>query len=375
MHHLKPRILIIENSTAVTGALKSILRSSQALQEDYLFIFVLPKSSSATAFVREAGFEAHGLQMKELRKDAFSFVTYLPVLFYNAYLLTKFLKQLKIDLIHVNDFYNLLPACYKFFGGKTPYVCHVRFLPSRFPKPLVAFWCGLHDRFASAVIAVSEAVLKELPIRNNVTVIGNEFPAENISFTPSDSHYILYPANYIRGKGQEHALESFAIVHKKHPEWKLKFVGGDMGLQKNKEFKTELIKQANRLQLGKQVEWGDFSAKISEEYLSASIILNFSESESFSMTCLEGMFYGRPVIATRSGGPAEIIDQNQSGILVDLEDVAGMAAAIDYLISHPDKRNAMAQKAYKSVREKFSYDNTVRKLGKIYRSALKFPSN
>jgi glycosyltransferase involved in cell wall biosynthesis len=87
------------------------------------------------------------------------------------------------------------------------------------------------------------------------------------------------------------------------------------------------------------------------------------------------MFYGRPVIATRSGGPAEIIDQNQSGILVDLEDVTGMANAIDYLISHPDKRNAMAQKAFKSVREKFSYDNTIGKLEKIYRSVLKYPSN
>lgn len=372
---MKSRILIIENSTAVTGALQSILRSSQGLRDEYEFFFLLPKNTAAIGFVRQAGFEVHELQMKELRKDLLSFATYLPVLFYNSFLFAKLLKKLKIDLVNVNDFYNLLPACYKFFGGKTPYVCYVRFLPSRFPKPLVAFWCGLHDRFASAVIAVSEAVLRELPIKNNVTVIGNEVPAENILFTPSDSNYILYPANYIRGKGQELALESFAIIHEKHPRWKLKFVGGDMGLQKNKEFKADLIKQASRLHLENQIEWNDFAAKISDEYLSASIILNFSASESFSMTCLEGMFYGRPVIATRSGGPAEIIDQNQSGILVDLEDVSGMAAAIDYLISHPDKRNAMAQKAYKRVREKFSYENTIGKLEKIYRSALKYPSN
>lgn len=372
---MKSRILIIENSTAITGALQSILRSSQGLQGDYDFIFLLPSNSSATNFVRQSGFEVHELPMKELKKNVLSFMIYFPLLFYNTYLLSQFLKKLKIDLINVNDFYNLLPACYKFFGGKTPYVCHVRFLPSRFPKPLVAFWCGLHDRFASAVVAVSNAVLRELPIKNNVTVIGNELPADDVSFAPPASKYILYPANYIRGKGQQHALESFAIIHKKHPDWKLKFVGGDMALQKNKEFKAELIKQANRLQLEKQVEWNDFSSKISEEYLSAAIVLNFSESESFSMTCLEAMFYGRPVIATRSGGPAEIIDQNQTGILVDLEDVTGMADAIDYLISNPEKRDAMAQKAFKSVREKFSFENTIGKLRKIYRNALKYPFN
>lgn len=372
---MKSRILIIENSTAVTGALQSILRSSQGLVDEYDFFFLLPKNSAATSLVRQAGFEVHELQMKELRKNILSFLNYLPILFYNTYLLARLLKKLKIDVINVNDFYNLLPSCYKFFGGKTPYISYVRFLPSRFPKPLVSFWCGLHDRFASSVIAVSEAVLKELPIRNNVVVIGNELPAENVSFTPSASKYILYPANYIRGKGQEYALESFAIIHKKHPEWKLKFVGGDMGLQKNKEFKRDLIKQANRLQLEKQVEWHDFSGKISDEYLSASFVLNFSASESFSMTCLEGMYYGRPVIATKSGGPAEIIDQNQSGILVELEDVTGMANAIDYLISHPQKRDVMAQRAFKSVREKFSYENTIGKLRKIYRNALKYPSN
>lgn len=370
---MKSRILVIENSTAVTGALKSIVRSSQGLRDEFDFIFLLPKNSSALQFVRDSGFAVHQLQMRELRKDVLSFLIYFPTLLYNSYCLSQLIKNLKIDAINVNDFYNLLPACYKFFGGKIPYVCYVRFLPSRFPKPLVNFWCQLHERFASYVIAVSNAVLQELPIRNNVVVIGNELPAEDIPYMASASSTILYPANYIQGKGQTYALESFAIIFKKHPQWKLKFIGGDMGLQKNKNYKADLVKLAKRLQVDGQVEWHDFVSKISEEYLSASIILNFSDSESFSMTCLEGMFYGRPVVASRSGGPSEIIEQNQSGILVDLHDVSAMANAIDYLICHPEKRDAMAQRAYKSVREKFSFDNTIGKLRRLYQKTLKYP--
>ncbi len=366
----KPRILIIENSTAVTGALKSILRSSQGLKADYTFIFLLPKNSTAVRHVRDSGFEVYELSMKELRKNIYSFLTYVPILLYNTFQLSRLIRTLKIDLVNVNDFYNLLPVCYKFFGGKVPYVCYVRFLPSKFPKPLVLFWCALHQRYAYSTIAVSNAVAKELPYTKNVVVIGNELPEENNSFISSSSFTMLYPANYIQGKGQEFALQSFAIIHQKHLQWKLKFVGGDMGLQKNKDFKENLMELAHNLNIEDRVACHNFSEKISEEYTHANIVLNFSESESFSMTCLEAMFYGRPVIATRSGGPSEIIDQNVTGILVDVKDVTAMADAMDYLISHPDERETMAKRAYESVRQKFSYDNTIGKLGEVYKRVL-----
>jgi glycosyltransferase involved in cell wall biosynthesis len=369
---MKPRILIIENSTAVTGALKSIIRSSQGLKEDYTFIFVLPKNSSAIKLVQESGFEAHELSMKELRKNIFSFVTYFPTLLYNSARLSRLINTLKIDLITVNDFYNLLPVGYKFFQGKIPYVCYVRFLPSKFPKALVKFWCALHQRYAFSTIAVSDAVRRELPYKKNVVVIGNELPGEETPFISSaSSRLILYPANYIQGKGQEFALQSFALVYKKHTEWKLLFVGGDMDLQKNKDFKKDLLKLAKSLHIDQQVGWDGFEEKISDAYLKAGLVLNFSESESFSMTCLEAMFYGRPVIATRSGGPSEIIEQNDTGILIDVKDISAMANAIDYLISHPNEREVMAKRAYASVRQKFSYANTIEKLGHLYRKAIK----
>ena len=368
----RPRVLIIENSTAITGALKSIIRSSEGLQiVDYNFIFLLPKNSRATQYVRGLGFEVYEFPMKELRKNIFSLFRYLPFLIYNTIKLSQLIAKLKIDLINVNDFYNLLPALYKSFGGKVPYVCYVRFLPSKFPTALVKLWCACHNHYTSKMIAVSEVVKRELPFKNNVVVIGNELPSDHVSFTAATSTVILYPANYIQGKGHEYALQSFASIHKKHPQWKLKFIGGDMGLQKNKDFKKSLVELAHKLNISEQVEWHDFANNISTEYIQACFVLNFSESESFSMTCLEAMFYGRPVIATRSGGPSEIIDQNETGILVDIKDITAMARAMDYLIVNSDKREIMAHHAYLSVREKFSYANTVEKLGEVYENALK----
>jgi L-malate glycosyltransferase len=368
----KPNILIIENSIAITGALKSIVRSSHVLKAEYTFVFLLPANSSATAYVRELGFEAYELPMKEIRKNILSLIIYFPMLFYNAIKLFQITRRLNIDLIAVNDFYNLLPTVYKIAGGNVPYICYIRFLPTKFPNALVKFWCALHRRYAHVLIAVSEVVKKTMPFQSRVLVISNELPAEVIEFnSAARSTTLLYPANYIRGKGHEFALESFSRIARKHPDWKLKFFGGDMGLEKNKQFKNDLSALARSLKVEAQVEFHSFAEKISEEYLNAAIVLNFSESESFSLTCLEAMFYGRPVIATRSGGPSEIVDHNESGILVEVKDVTAMAQAIDELISNPEKRELMSRTAYERVRQKFSHENTVQKLAEVYKAAIK----
>ena len=317
------------------------------------------------------GFEAFEFPMREISRNIFSVITYLPTLIWNARSLSKYVSKLQIDLIVVNDFYNLLAPAYKIVGGDVPYVCYVRFLPSKFPQVLVKTWCGLHHRYAHKTIAVSEAVRSELTITKDVVVIGNELPTDAVNPSSNGSNTVLYPANYIQGKGHEYALQSWAMIANKHPGWKLRFVGGDMGLSKNKEYKRSLVKLAKQLNVEGSVEWREFSEKISEEYLAASFVLNFSESESFSMTCLEAMYYGRPVIATRSGGPAEIIDQNESGILVEVHDTSAMANAIDYLINNPEKREQMAKLAYERVREKFSFENTVGKLRHVYSEALR----
>jgi len=209
-----------------------------------------------------------------------------------------------------------------------------------------------------------------LPYKKKVIVIGNELPENNVTYEPSSNKVILYPANYIKGKGQEYALKSFALIHRKYPEWKLRFVGGDMGLKKNKVFKESLGIESRLLGLENQVEFLDFSEDLDVHYRSAAFVVNFSESESFSMTCLEALYYGRAVVATKCGGPQEIIDEGNTGLLVELRSVQGMAAAIEFLICHPEERQLMGQKGYSDVRQRFSFENTGRKLFDMYNSAL-----
>jgi glycosyltransferase involved in cell wall biosynthesis len=367
----KSRVLILENSQDVTGALNSIYRSCEGLKSIFHFVFILPSGSKASSFIRQQGYDVYELPMRELRKSIASLILYIPFLIMNTFRLHALIRKQRIDLIHNNDFYNLLPSVYKFTGGKAPYVCHVRFLPEKFPSILVKLWCSLHAKFASSIIAVSQAVKKQIKDYNNVVVIGNELPtAELRDFRYSTSTLILYPANYIMGKGHDAALDSFASICKKYPSWKLRFMGGDMGLQKNRDFRNSLIKHAKALGVSNQIEWAGFSHAMDRAYQDAAIVLNFSESESFSMTCLEALYYGRPVIATDSGGPSEIIDDNKTGILVPVGDLRAMSGALERLIMDPLQRESLASEGFRVARERFSYRNTIAKLGEIYAYVL-----
>ena len=366
----RPRALIIENSLDFTGGLNSVLRSCELLKTEFDFCFLLPTGSKSAKYVMKNGFVVYELPMKEIRKSAGAMLLYFLFLMINTIRLINLLKTARIDLMVSNDFYNMTSPLYKLMGGRIPYVCYVRFRPSKFPGMLVQWWSWMHDRYAATIISVSEIVKRELPHRRKVVVIKNEFPNQPVDLIASTSKTILYPANYIEGKGQAYALQSFAVVHRQFPGWKLRFVGGEMGLDKNRSYKKRLVEQSVSMGLQEGVEWEGFSEHMDREYLNASIVLNFSESESFSLTCLEAMYYGRTVIATKSGGPQEILSHVKNGVLVNVGDVQSMTLALLELIGKPDKRNAMGAQAYHDVRVRFDLEKIQNRLSSVYGAAL-----
>ena len=93
MKSSKRKIIVLENAVTVTGSLYSILRSSIGLKDIYDFEFILPKGSTALALVRSYGFEARELPMKEIRKNGWALLTYIPRLLVNAFRLSRIVKH------------------------------------------------------------------------------------------------------------------------------------------------------------------------------------------------------------------------------------------------------------------------------------------
>ncbi len=66
------------------------------------------------------------------------------------------------------------------------------------------------------------------------------------------------------------------------------------------------------------------------------VFVNATPGENFGLTIIEAAACGLPVVASPSGGPKEILEQCDNGILVDVEDPLEIAEALKKIISHQD---------------------------------------
>lgn len=355
------KILIIDNSLAFTGAFKCALNEAELLSGEHEFVFVLHDDSNLKKPLEEKGFKVYTLHMVEIKKSLPVLLLYPLMLLKNTIELLRIVKHEQVEVVQMNDFYNLLGAMIKKFGYKGKLITYVRFLPSAMPSILRKWWTKLAQKYSNKVITVSDAVLNQLPANENTIRIYD--PVKLTETLPEKEVMqngiinILYLGNYIKGKGQDHALLAFAKAHQQQPKLRLKYVGGDMGLEKNKHFKQELKEQAQVMGISEVVSFAPFNKNVEEEIKQADIMLNFSEAESFSMTCLEAAYYGTPLIATRCGGPEEIIEHGRTGLLVAKQDIHEMSDAILALANDKIRRSEYAKAGKKYVRDKFNINN------------------
>ena len=350
-------ILIVENSVAFTGALKSALCEAYLLSNKHKISFLLPSHSTALPIIREKGFKVHALPLKEISKSPSALLAYPFTLVRNLLALKKIVRSEDIEVVQVNDFYNLLGALLKLSGYKGILLTWVRFLPSALPGALRTIWIKAAQKYSDRVIAVSDVVWKQLPQDKKTIRLYDPVCFSNSLRTETQTNQLvtfLYLSNFIRGKGQEYAIEAFARAYKKDNNIRLKLVGGDMGLHKNKVFRDELVNQVRQLGLEDVIVFNDFIADVETEIKSADVVLNFSNGEALSMICLEASFYERPVIATRCGGPEEIILHKETGLLVPRKDITAMTEAMLTLSNNMHLRKTYGQKATLHVTQKFS---------------------
>jgi glycosyltransferase involved in cell wall biosynthesis len=83
--------------------------------------------------------------------------------------------------------------------------------------------------------------------------------------------------------------------------------------------------------------------------------------ETFPMSFLEAMAMEKPLVATNVGGIPEMIDDGENGILIELRDPAGLAAALVQLLGDPERARRMGKRSREIVEQRFTIESMVRK--------------
>jgi glycosyltransferase involved in cell wall biosynthesis len=78
-----------------------------------------------------------------------------------------------------------------------------------------------------------------------------------------------------------------------------------------------------------------------------------SDTEGFSIACIEAMACGVPVVATRSGGPEQILEGG-AGLLVPTADPAALALAVEKVLSSKQLAAELTAQAMRRVRDRYS---------------------
>ena len=343
------------------------------------FEYVLPIASKGRAVLEADGYVVHELPFVEISRRKLDLLLYVPMLLLNGWRLHHLARCRGADVLHVNDFYNLtgyVARCLSF--GRLGLVVHVRFLPQTLPQLFARPWRWLAEHGAQQVVCVSEAVRHYFaPTLGRVRTVydplpgrGETSPQYEVALELTGPLRLLYLSNYIKGKGQNFALDAFARAFARNSALRLHFVGGDMGMTKNQEFRRELEAAAQAAGLAEVVSFDGFAADTEATMKAHDVVLNFSEAESFSLTCLDALYYGVPLIASDCGGPAELFEAGKSGILVPNRDAVAMADAIYTLAADADMRRRFSTASRNFVRQKFAPAHTYRLLESCYWALL-----
>jgi len=151
-------------------------------------------------------------------------------------------------------------------------------------------------------------------------------------------------------------------------ELKLVLVGESFYASYRREYER-LRQMAADLGLGARVEFAGkkLGAELVRYMQDSALLVLPSRRESLGTVLVEALACGTPVVATRCGGPEDIVN-DQVGVLVPPEDPEALARGIEHLLERRASYDPNRLRAY--ALENFGVEAVARQLASLYREAL-----
>ena len=134
------------------------------------------------------------------------------------------------------------------------------------------------------------------------------------------------------------------------------------------EEKSRLLNLSKELGVEDRIIWlGAIPHEELPRYLSlTSVFVQPSISESFGISICEAMAMGIPVVAFRSGGVPEVVEDGVNGFLVTPGDVKKVAESIDILLADSNMRRTMGKEGRAKIERMFTWDKVAERVMEGY---------
>lgn len=236
---------------------------------------------------------------------------------------------------------------------------------SRLQHFIIKFFSWITVLLSHKTIAVSDAVKNDArnwPLMSNKIIVIKNGIKEPEFYTKDDAREKLFaladtqptPDAFIIGtiaelhksKGLQYAIEAFAKLAQKDPNMRYFVLGsGD-----EKERLDGLVKHYG---LQERVFLLGFVEDAARFLMAFDVFILPSITEALGLVLLEAGHAGLPVVASNVGGIPEIIEDGETGILVQSRDSKGLAEAIKKIIDSPTMRTSLGTALHKKVLDDF----------------------
>ncbi len=286
------------------------------------------------------------------------------------------LRRTKPQIVHAHDSLSFWLAGLAARLSRFPVrvVVHKRtdHLPGRFGR-------FRYNHFADRVIAISgaarESLLKASVAEEKVALIYSSVDSER--FTPKDGSLAAgfreemgfsaeWPLVGTIGtlaarKGQTYLLEAARTILQSRPETRFLICGRG-------PLQASLKARAQELGVGERVVFLGERDDVRPLLAALQVFVLPSLAEGLGVSALEAMAVGKPVVASRVGGLAEVVEDGRTGFLVSPGQAEQLTAAITRLLEDASLREILGKNARLRVETVFSRERMIERTEEVYYS-------
>ncbi|HET6319669.1 MAG TPA: glycosyltransferase family 4 protein, partial [Chloroflexota bacterium] len=211
---------------------------------------------------------------------------------------------------------------------------------------------------AETILANSSYVVAHVPTARRARTVLIPNPVDPIFFEPPElapqPGRITFVGRLIRRKAPDVLLRALPLVRRVVPTAHLRLIGPC----DDPEYAAELQRLSRAAGPSGSVTFvGErHAARLRAEYASAAVVSLPSREENVPVAIGEAMAVGRPVVATRVGGVADLVTDGTTGRLCAAEDVDALAEVLVEVLADEPRRAQMGLEAQAIARRRFDLE-------------------
>ena len=293
--------------------------------------------------------------------------------------ITRILKNIKPDLLHIHGNKSAFVGRWaaRFAKVKRVIVTVHNFLTYQQKRSLLSELAFLEERRLSKSTSVITTVSNKLKTNlitkegideSKIAVVHNGIDVSRFQYEKNGTRKIygiddkdflaLNIARMVEFKGQKYLIEATQKISDNIQNFKLIIMGSG-------PLEAKLKRYAKNIGVDEKIVFLPSNDDTNKFYTAADCFILPSVNEPFGLVLLEAMAHKLPIIAAKSGGVVDVLDE-KSAILVKPESSTQLANAIEALAKEKKMSDRISNNAHRLLQEKFTLDKMVKETEKIY---------